>query len=106
MPDPIEAALADVLSGGACDFGQIAIRAVSDCYQLSHRDDVGGADLTITKLKDASDAAKFDETGAYRPLRTAPNLRHGWLLQVESGTEVRRALEQFYPGRLDGFFAS
>ena len=36
----------------------------------------------------------------YRPLKTAPNLRHGWRLEVANLAELRLALDLFYPGRL------
>jgi sirohydrochlorin cobaltochelatase len=43
--------------------------------------------------------------GKYRPLKTAPNLRHGWRLELRGADEVRRALDLFYPGRLAAFAA-
>src|SRR4029077_19932746 len=36
----------------------------------------------------------------YRPLKTAPNLRVGWRLEVAGLGELRRALDFLYPGRL------
>ena len=49
---------------------------------------------------------RFDDAGNYRPLKTAPTLRHGWQLTVSSLAELRLALDHFYPGRLAAFFAS
>jgi len=49
--------------------------------------------------------AKYDDAGNYRPLKTAPNLRRGWRLEVADFTELRRALDHFYPGRLAMFAA-
>jgi sirohydrochlorin cobaltochelatase len=39
----------------------------------------------------------FDDANAYRPLKTAPTLKHGWKLRLATGDELRRALDHFYP---------
>src|SRR4029077_14740819 len=49
--------------------------------------------------------AKYDDAGNYRPLKTAPNLRRGWRLELDRLKELRRALDYFYPGRLAVFAA-
>ena len=43
--------------------------------------------------------------GQYRPLKTAPTLRHGWRLEVADLAELRLALDGFYPGRLTALAA-
>ena len=58
------------------------------------------ADLIWRRTQDAASIAKFDDAGKYRPLKTAPNLRHGWRLDLANTRELRLALEIFYPGRL------
>jgi sirohydrochlorin cobaltochelatase len=101
MPDAIERALQAALAGGSCDMGQIAIRSSADGYILTHRDDQARNDLRNFDSATAVNAlAKFDDAGRYRPLKTAPNLSHGWQLEVGSFEELRRTLEYFYPGRL------
>jgi sirohydrochlorin cobaltochelatase len=55
--------------------------------------------------EDAIEIAKYDDDGNYRPLKTAPDLRHGWRLELETLEELRRALDYFYPGRLAVFNA-
>ena len=57
------------------------------------------------EAEDAIEIAKYDDAGNYRPLKTAPNLRHGWRLELTTGEELRRALDYFYPGRLAAFAA-
>jgi sirohydrochlorin cobaltochelatase len=96
----------DILSVPFC-FGQILVRKTNaGGFSLSHRDDE-----TLDKFKifrDAEDAiniAKYDDMGNYRPLKTAPNLRHGWRLEVDTIQELTRALDYFYPGRLAVFAA-
>jgi hypothetical protein len=96
----------DVLTAPFC-LGQILVRKIQiDRFVLSHRDDE-----TLDKLEsfrsaeDAIDMAKYDDAGNYRPLKTAPNLRRGWRLELDSVEELRRALDYFYPGRLAVFAA-
>ena len=43
--------------------------------------------------------AGVDDGGDYRPLKTAPNLRHGWQLEVKDREALIRALDFFYPAR-------
>ncbi len=72
-------------------------------FVLCHHDDRGREDLPL--FDDAEEIARFDDAGNFRPLRTAPNLRHGWELKLADKMAVREALEIFYPGRLAAFRA-
>ena len=75
-------------------------------FVLSHRDDRMLGNLeSFRSAEDAIDIAKYDDPGNYRPLKTAPNLRHGWRLELDTLEELRRALDYFYPGRLAVFGA-
>ena len=82
--------------------GEVAINRVSEGgFVLCHRDDLGrGGSEDFSIANDAIRIAKFDDAGNYRPLKTAPNLCHGWRLNIVDVTELRRALDYFYPGRL------
>ena len=82
--------------------GQLAIECRDDgTFALSHRDDAARDNLAIQQEPDAAtELARFDDAGNYRPLKTAPTLRHGWKLVLENLTALRTALELFYPGRL------
>src|SRR3982074_1056544 len=104
MADAIERALKGAL-GGPCRFGQILIRKASGKgFVLCHRDDEGLDGLqTFSSPEDAIEIAKFDDAGNYRPLKTAPNLRHGWRLEVVDLAGLRRALGYFFPARLAMF---
>ena len=106
MQNSIERCL-DAALTGPLYFGQILIQKISaGGFVLSHR-----ADKTLDELKtsrnaeDAIEIAKYDDAGNYRPLKTAPNLRHGWRLELDTLEELRRALDYFYPGRLAVFAA-
>jgi sirohydrochlorin cobaltochelatase len=105
MRDSIE----EILNSFAAPFyfGQILVTKREGAgFVLSHRD---GASLDqLQRYRDAEDAveiAKYDDAGNYRPLKTAPNLRHGWRLELATVEELRRAMDYFYPGRLAVFAA-
>lgn len=91
--------------GSPAWFGELHLTAVpagSGGYELRHRADVGQPPETLTRHDDPEAAAGLainDDAGAYRPLKTAPNLRRGWRLVVADAAGLRRALEGFYPGR-------
>jgi sirohydrochlorin cobaltochelatase len=101
MPDPIETTLATALTEST-SIGQVLIqRTASNGFTLRHRDDHSSSHLkNFRKPEDALEIARFDDAGDYRSLKTAPNLRHGWRLDVLDLGELRQALEHFYPGRL------
>jgi len=87
-------------------FGQVSAQKNGKRFVLSHRDDESVNRLKIFRsAEDAIELAKYDEAGNYRALKTAPNLRHGWRLELDTLEELRRALDYFYPGRLAMFAA-
>jgi len=85
--------------------GQLSVRqATTGGFVLSNRDEEGREDLHIFRdSEDAIEIAKYDDAGKYRPLKTAPNLRCGWRLELATVEELARALDYFYPGRLAVF---
>ena len=90
--------LAGWLAEGRTRIGQIAICETADGWELRHVEDLARDDLP---QHDGAGAARhlanLDDAGAYRPLKTARNLRHGWRLVLRDVAEVRRALDYFYP---------
>ena len=86
-------------------FGQILVKKREGAgFVLSHRDEESLDQLqTCRDAENAIEIAKYDDAGNYRPLKTAPNLRHGWRLELATVEELRRALDYFYPGRLAVF---
>src|SRR4029453_3837796 len=100
MPDPIEQALQAEL-GDHCYCGQILIRKTNDGFVLSHREDDARNDLqTCRNTEEAVEISKYDDAGNYRPLKTAPNLRHGWRLILKTLGELKRPPDYLYPARL------
>ncbi len=105
MADSIE----EIVDGVAAPFysGQILItKREGTGFVLSHRDDASLNQLqTHRDAENAIEIAKYDDAGNYRPLKTAPNLRHGWRLELATVEELRRALDYFYPSRLTVYAA-
>src|SRR6267154_4529697 len=105
MADSIE----EIFNGLAAPFcfGQILVTKREDAgFILLHRDDESLDQLqTHEDAENAIEIAKYDDAGDYRPLKTAPNLRHGWQLELATVEELRRALDYFYPSRLAVFAA-
>jgi sirohydrochlorin cobaltochelatase len=100
-----EIALGKSVAAGLRRVGQISITTHGDeGFVLAHRGDAGRNDLVSHgQPEDAAAIARFDDAENYRPLKTAPNLRHGWRLALQDLTELRIALDFFYPGRLSAF---
>jgi sirohydrochlorin cobaltochelatase len=103
----LETALGKWLAAGLRCIGQISITEEKEgAFSLTHREDATRNDLAVyAHAEDAAEIARFDDSGKYRPLKTAPNLRHGWHLIVPELGGLRLALDFFYPGRLAAFFA-
>ena len=88
--------------------GEIAVAAVAGGYTLCQRGDLHLSPASRephTNPEDATVIARYDDAGAYRPLKTAPNLRHGWRLQLPDAGALRLALDLFYPARLGALAA-
>lgn len=98
---------ADWLDSLPCRLGEILIREHrSGGFALCHCDDAAGADLVeAASAEGATEIARYDDAGNYRPLKTAPNLRHGWRIVVADLAALRLALDLFYPGRIAAFEA-
>ena len=95
-----------VLEAARFCVGQIVVQKSDGCFVLSHRDDETLDQLQIFRsAEDTIEIAKYDDAGNYRPLKTAPNLCHGWRLELDTLEQLRCALDYFYPGRLAVFAA-
>ena len=102
-PNPAEECLGNL----PCRIGQIIVDGSAEGgFVLSHRDDAGHSELATYRDAEAAIAiAQYDDGGVYRPLKTAPNLRHGWRLLLPDARAVCVALDLFYPGRLPAYAA-
>lgn len=90
------------ISTGSCAIGQIWIERHAAGFTLCHAADRGSE--SVLEVYQGAEAARhisnLDDAGAFRPLKTAPNLRRGWLLHVADLAALRRALDYFYPAML------
>ncbi len=80
--------------------GQLEIVSSEEGFVLCHRDDVGRTDLKNYEIDDALEVAKFDDARSYRPLKTAPTLRHGWKIFARDLLQVEKVIDAIYPGRI------
>ncbi len=80
--------------------GQLQIVSSEEGFVLCHRDDVGRTDLKNYEIDDALEIAKFDDARSYRPLKTAPTLRHGWKIFARDLLQVEKVIDAIYPGRI------
>ena len=103
----LEIALEKWLADGRRCLGEISIAGQKDgAFSLTHREDAARTDLKVYPcVEDAAVIARFDDSGKFRPLKTAPNLQHGWQLTVPDLAALRLALDFFYPGRLAAYLA-
>ena len=98
MKRALTESLAEWLESGRTRIGQIVILATPDGWELRHADDLGRSDLVkFAGANAARHLANLDDAAAYRPLKTAPDLQHGWRLVLRDVEELRRALDYFYP---------
>ena len=93
-------------AGGSFFIGQLKVsKTDTGSWLLRHRDDAGNeAQLTRHEGIDAArEISTYDDQGAFRPLKTAPNLRQGWQIELSDESALEAALNIFYPAAL-GFY--
>jgi hypothetical protein len=94
--------LARLIKAGYNALGELVCTESSHGYLLYHwadRNSLPEAEV-YHSTDDAREIAKFDSSGAYRPLKGAPNLPRGWLIELTSIDALQRALDYFYPGAI------
>ncbi|MGI9240456.1 MAG: DR2241 family protein [Verrucomicrobiales bacterium] len=96
-----------VAEGGRV-IGEVVIVADSGRYKLSHRADQGAASglESFSGPSAARDLVRYDDGGAYRPLKSAPGLKRGWVLDLDDAEDLREALDYFYPAAIGIWFAN
>ena len=87
---------------------QVFIRRTQRGFELRHVDDRERAEETLRKLGpgDLRALAQLTAGGAFRPLKSAPSLRSGWVASVAGDAELELAVNQLYPGAVADWFAS
>jgi len=89
-------------------FAQVCIRRTQPGFELRHVDDREHGAETLRELGpcDLRALAQVTSGGAFRPLKSAPNLQSGWVARVPGDAELEAALNQVYPGAVADWFAS
>jgi 4Fe-4S iron-sulfur cluster binding domain/DR2241 stabilising domain len=89
-------------------FGQVVIRRVGNGFELRHVSDRAAALEKLANLK-GTELRSWAQTatgGAFRPLKSAPNLRAGWLAVAPDGAALDLLLHYVYPGAVADWFAA
>lgn len=87
--------------GDRLRMGEIVLsRPDAGCFRLCHHDDsdVSGDLALFPTPEKLREFAKTDAIGAYRPLKTAPTLRPGWVAEASSAEEMIEFVDAVYPG--------
>ena len=87
---------------------QVVIRRAGRGYELCHASDRQRtpAELRLAPVAELRALALHTAAGAFRPLKSAPNLQSGWRVIVQNDEELESALSQLYPGAIADWFAA
>lgn len=87
---------------------QVLVRRDSNAFTLRHVADESkdSGTLATVGLDDLRALAQNTASGAFRPIKAAPNLHCGWIATARNATELGSALEQLYPGAVADWFAA
>ena len=87
---------------------QVVIRRAGSSFELRHVADCDRpvASLRESSLSDLRALAQFTSGGAFRPLKSAPNLARGWRFIARDQTELEAALNRLYPGAVADWSAA
>jgi hypothetical protein len=107
QPTPDAAALAAAIETDLV-FGQVLIRRIHGGFELRHagdhrREASGLRDVNYNEIRTL---AQFSSTGAFRPLKSAPNLPGGWRISAPDDRALGTALGHLYPGAVADWFAA
>lgn len=81
-------------------FVQVLIQSSPMGYGLRHCEDRGKreSELRLIDIPGLRNLSMFNARGAFRPLKCAPDLIHGWLALARNSEELERSMEMLYPG--------
>jgi hypothetical protein len=90
-------------------WGQALLRNTDESrFELRHVEDTNAEaeSLGQAQLDDLRSLAETNALGQFRPIKTAPNLRSGWLCVVNGLAELETALRHLYPGSVADWYAT
>lgn len=87
---------------------QVLIQRLAAGYELRHEMDRAAAPgtLRLVAVVDLRALAQFTARGAFRPLKSAPNLASGWRAVATSDLALHEAIEHLYPGAVADWFTA
>ncbi len=90
------------------EFAQVLISRRENAFELRHVEDSAATDsvLELVAIESLRNLANHTQAGAFRPLKSAPNLRNGWRALAHSAEELETALAHLYPGALADWYAA
>lgn len=86
---------------GEMEFGELLILPNKNLFSVRHRVDRGVPATKLEKLASPESGealSRYTEEDVYRPLRSAPNLRKGWILENLSYADLALFLNLVLPG--------
>ena len=93
--------------GDALALAQVVIARTAAGFELRQIDDRGlpADQLRTVPVSELRGLAQKTATGAFRPLKSSPNLQRGWRADVSGPVELEAALRDLYPGAVADWFA-
>jgi len=103
----IEDELTSLIQQGYQAIGELEFATTTHGFRLFHSDDRNSlSEARVYRcVTDARELAKYDRSGNYRPLKGAPNLSRGWVLELADLNSLKQAVDLFYPGAIGAFLA-
>jgi hypothetical protein len=94
--------------GSELQLAQVLIRRQGAGYELRHVADSGATpeSLRLVKLAELRQLAQYTAGGAFRPLKSAPDLQRGWRFIAAGDKELESALGMLYPGAIADWHAA
>lgn len=88
--------------------GQVVIRRADRGYELRHEVDRArpADELRLVPVTELRALAQNTAGGAFRPLKSAPNLQTGWRVSMGNDAELEAALSHLYPGAVADWLAA
>jgi sirohydrochlorin cobaltochelatase len=88
-------------------FAQVLLRRFENGFELRHVCDGDHDDENLRPISeiDFRKVVDFTNDGAFRPLKSAPNLQTGWRFLTRDESQLERALNTIYPGAIADWFA-
>jgi sirohydrochlorin cobaltochelatase len=89
-------------------WAQIIVRPCAGGYELRHVADRSrsGGELRVVPLSEVRRLVQFTSAGAFRPLKSAPDLPSGWRIKIGDATELLLVLDRLYPGSIADWHAA